>query len=240
MDLINNPKDGDERLNKLKKEFEEFVYIVSHDLKAPLRAVKNLSEWIEEDLSEDVSEDIKKNLDLLRSRTDWMNRMIDGLLDYSRISTKTQSPRNIEVEKFIKMVVDLLDIPQNIDIVVEVTKQNFVADHFQFKTVLEQLIQNAVKFNENESPKITVKAQDVSNGLELTVSDNGLGVEHENPQIAFEIFKTLHGKEKMHSVGVGLSIVKKIVENINGKIKLETEVGKGTSVQIFWPNATPQ
>ncbi len=237
MDMENNSQNSDERLKKLKKDFEEFVYIVSHDLKAPLRAVKNLSEWIEEDLNDNISEDIKKNLELLRSRADWMNKMIDGLLEYSRASTKAQNLQELKVEPFIRTIIDSLYISSNFDIAVEVTKEDFIVDRFQFKTVLERLIQNAVKFNKNESPKIVIKAEAVPNGLELTVSDNGHGFSHENPQVAFEIFKTLHDEDKMHSLGVGLPIVKRIVENVNGSVTLETVSGKGTTVKVFWPNA---
>jgi light-regulated signal transduction histidine kinase (bacteriophytochrome) len=238
MNSENNPQNSEEQLNKLKKDFEEFVYIVSHDLKAPLRAVKNLSEWIEEDLAANTSEDIKKNLALLRGRTEWMNRMLDGLLDYSRVSSKRQTLQNLKVESLIKTTIESLDIPRNFEIALEVKKQEFFADHSQFKTVLECLIQNAVKFNKNESPKITIKAEEIPGGLELTVADNGLGIDHDNPQIAFELFKTLHRKEKMYSVGIGLAIVKKIMENVNGKVSLDTVSGEGTTLKTFWPNST--
>ncbi len=238
MDSENNLQNAEEQLNKLKKDFEEFIYIVSHDLKAPLRAVKNLSEWIEEDLAADTNEDIKKNLVLLRGRTDWMNRMIDGLLDYSRVASKPQTLQNLKIESLIRATIESLNIPKNFEVIIEVKRQEFFADHSQFKTVLECLVQNAVKFNKNESPKITIKAEEAPNGLELIVSDNGLGIDCENPQVAFEVFKTLHGKEKMFSVGIGLSIVKKIMENVNGNVRLETVAGEGTTLKVFWPNST--
>jgi light-regulated signal transduction histidine kinase (bacteriophytochrome) len=238
MNSENSPQNGDDQLNKLKKDFEEFVYIVSHDLKAPLRAVKNLSEWIEEDLATDTNEDIKKNLQLLRGRTDWMNRMIDGLLDYSRTSNKPQTLQNLKIKPLIETIIESLDIPRNFEITIDVKKQEFFADHSQFKTVLECLIQNAVQFNKNGSPKITIQAGEVPGGLEMTVADNGLGIDHGNPQAAFEIFRTLHGREKMYSVGIGLPIVKKIMENVGGNVSLKTVSREGTTLKIFWPNST--
>ncbi|GEM_PF-3483313 len=238
MALENDPQNSTEQLNKLKKDFEEFVYIISHDLKAPLRAIKNLSEWIEEDVGSQIDGEVKNNFELLRSRVDWMNKMIDGLLEYSRVCSRTRVIQSVNIRNSIHQTVGELFIPQNVNVIIEATDQEFFADPTQVKKVLEHLIQNAIKFNKNKSPMVTIKAEKVANGLELSVADNGLGINHKSPQLAFEVLKTLHGEEKMYSLGIGLAIVKKVIEDIGGIVKLETVSDEGTTVEIFWPDST--
>jgi PAS domain S-box-containing protein len=212
-------------------ELDRFTYTISHDLKAPLRAVKNLSEWIEEDLSESVPIESRRQLELLRTRVRNMEASIDGLLQYSRISRMEVSVERVDVVESIAKILNLLSPPANFAIVI-VKNLTFQTKRWFLEQVFYQLIDNAIKHHDRADGNIQISGQTLADGYEFTVTDDGPGIPPDRYEFVFGIFNTLG--DRQDNIGIGLPIVKKIVESQGGGIELAAAVGRGTSCRFTW------
>jgi PAS domain S-box-containing protein len=222
-------------LEKINKELDQFAYIASHDLKAPLRAIANLSEWIEEDLGSDLPEGVKEHTKLLRSRVGRMQSLIDGILSYSRVSRTEVKYETIDTDKLIEEVLNIIAVPASFEIVKEAVFPLINADRVRMEQVFTNLISNVVKYHDKESGKITLGHKKLENVHEFSVADDGPGIPPEYHEKIFVIFQTLEARDKIESTGVGLSIVKKIIEENGGTIKVESVPGEGTKFIFTWP-----
>ena len=225
-----------EQLKKQNKELNQFSYVVSHDLKAPLRAIFKLSEWIEEDLGDNIPEDSKKNLETLRGRVFRLESLINGLLEYSKIGRTDVLLENVDTKKMVHDIVDLLNPPQHIKVNVQENMPMVYTKRILLQQVFSNLIGNAVKYHDKkEEGIITVKAKEIGKFYTFVVEDNGPGIEKEYHEKIFAIFQTLETRDRVEGTGIGLSIVKKIIEEVGGAIKVESEPGKGSKFIFTWP-----
>lgn len=222
-------------VNQRNQELDQFTHIVSHDLKAPLRAISNLSEWIEEDLANQVPPETKQNLDLLRSRVARMEALINGLLEYARIGYHDTSDEPIALNEMLIEIVDLLAIPPEFLIHIPPNLPTVSANRLLLSQVFTNLISNAVKHHDRPNGQIEITAQVQTQDYKFTVSDDGPGIASENQSRVFDIFRTLGSQNRKDSTGIGLAIIKKIIERIGGKIYIESESGQGTSFIFTWP-----
>ena len=222
-------------LEKINKELDQFAYIASHDLKAPLRAIANLSEWIEEDLGSDLPEGVKKHTKLLRSRVARMQALIDGILSYSRVSRTEVKHETIDTDQLIDEVLNTIVVPTTFEIIKETVFPVINADRVRLEQVFTNLIGNAIKYHDKESGKIILSHKKLENVHEFSVADDGPGIPPEYHEKIFIIFQTLEARDKVESTGVGLSIVKKIIEENGGTIKLESVPSQGTRFIFTWP-----
>ncbi|MCY7367983.1 MAG: PAS domain-containing protein, partial [Chamaesiphon sp.] len=200
------------------QELDRFSYIVSHDLKAPLRGIANLAQWIEDDLT-DIDPDTQANLELLRSRVYRMEAMINGLLDYARLGNLPSSLENFAVEDLLAEVVDSLNIPDTFKLDLPSHLPPITTNRLLLGRVLANLIGNAYKHHDRPKGTIRVTARPLGNVWEFTVADDGAGIPAESRERIFDIFQTLSTKDK-NNTGIGLSIVKRIVENQEGEIEI--------------------
>lgn len=223
-----------EELTKKNKELDQFAYVVSHDLKAPLRGISNIISWIEEDHVEEVTPEIERNLALIKGRTLRMENMINGLLDYARIDKTKRHFEDIDVETILKDLADLI-IPQGTKLVIKNKLPVIKVVRLHLEQVFANLISNAVKYNTNENPRIEISYRDAGDYHEFTVSDNGPGIEKEYFEKVFEIFQTLQERDAFESTGIGLAIVRKIIEDNKGTITILSEPGKGADFIFTWP-----
>jgi PAS domain S-box-containing protein len=222
------------RLEKSNKELDQFAYIVSHDLKAPLRAIMNLSQWLQEDLEPTLSDDSKKNLDMLKNRTFRMEALITGILEYSKVGRSKIQAELVDVSVLISDVLESLIPPKHIKI--ETSKMPLLmAPKIMLFQIFSNLVGNAIKYNDKEQGLIKIHTQDLEDCYEFTIEDNGPGISKEFHEKVFAIFQTLQSRDKKESTGVGLTIVKKIVEEQGGKIWIESEEGSGTKFIFQWP-----
>ena len=215
------------------EELNRFSHTVSHDLKAPLRGISNLATWISEDLSETVDPDILANLELMRSRVSRMDSLIDGLLNYAKVGNTEASLETFSVEQLLKEIVDSLSIPDSFVVELPTELPPITTNRVLLSQVLTNLIGNAYKHHEQLDGRIQVTVQPDAEMWEFRVADDGRGIALENQERVFDIFKTLSGTDK-NNTGIGLSIVKKLVETQGGKVTLESQLGMGTTFSFTW------
>ncbi|NJM88337.1 MAG: GHKL domain-containing protein [Hydrococcus sp. RU_2_2] len=217
------------------QELDRFTYVVSHDLKAPLRAIANLSQWIEDDLEGQLPEDNQRNMELLRSRVYRMEALISGLLEYSRVGRTEVASETININELLEEILDSLDPPATYTIEVQATMPTLTTKKLLLSQVFSNLISNAIKHSAREDGRIEITAITKGKYYEFSVSDNGGGIAPENHEKIFGIFQTLKGRDQKENTGIGLSIVKKIVEAEGGEIVLESELGQGATFRFTCP-----
>ncbi|MBL7924316.1 MAG: hypothetical protein JNL88_08965 [Bacteroidia bacterium] len=223
-------------LEKINRDLDQFAYVVSHDLKAPLRAISSLAEWIEEDSEGKISAETKNNLQLLRGRVNRMENLIHGILAYTKADKIKGTTAVTNTELYLKEIIDLLNPPQHIQITMEGEWPTIETDTVRLHQVLINLLSNAIKYNDKDQGIIITGCVPLENCCQFYVEDNGPGIEDEYHQRIFVLFQTLSTRDEVESTGIGLSIVKKIVEEQGGKIWIDSKVGKGTRFTFTWPH----
>lgn len=215
-------------------DLAQFSHIVSHDLKAPLRGIKNISEWLEEDLAEKLTEDTKNYLHLQRERIMRMENLIDGLLQYARVGKQNVVTEIVDVSKLIQAVIDSINPPPNFAIAIEGQMPIINTQSLFLEQVFSNLISNGIKHHPRLDGKITISFKEQASFYEFAVADDGAGIAPIAQKKIFDIFHTLKRGDSKLNTGVGLAIVKKIVEERGGKITVESEVGKGAVFRFQW------
>ena len=222
------------KLSERNQELDRFVYTVSHDLKAPLRAIHNLSSWIADDLEGQLDEENLHQMKLLQSRVIRMEALINGLLAYSRIGRTEIVTEWVKVDELLLEILDSLTIPPTFTIFVQPEMPILLTERLLLSQVFSNLISNAIKYNDRIDGRIEIRANPKGEYYEFSVTDNGPGIAPENHERVFEIFQTLKGQENPESTGIGLSIVKKIIETEGGSIVLESNLGEGATFRFTW------
>lgn len=222
-------------LARSNQELDQFAYVASHDLKAPLRGIANLSQWIEEDLGDSLTGDNKEQMALLRGRVHRMEALIDGILQYSRAGRAKAKPETIETGVLVKDVIELMAPPREIAVTVAPDMPSVKAEKIPLQQVFMNLLGNAIKHAGAESPCISIGWEDAGPFYEFTVRDNGQGIAPQYHERIFGIFQTLEARDKVEGTGIGLSVVQKIVEAKGGRVWVESDVGKGARFRFLWP-----
>ena len=222
-------------LRKRNQELDQFAYVVSHDLKAPLRAIANLSSWIEEDLSDSMTEDTLHQMNLLRGRVHRMEALIEGLLQYSRVGRIQVPSEMVKVENLLAEIIDSLAPPSGFEVKVEPGMPTLVTERLLLQQVFSNLISNAIKHNRAESGHVKISVKELDDFYEFSVEDDGPGIDPQYHDKVFVIFQTLEARDKVENTGIGLSLVKKIVEGQGGSISLESAEGEGATFRFTWP-----
>ncbi|MFA8436650.1 MAG: ATP-binding protein [Marinifilaceae bacterium] len=224
-----------QKLIEKNQEFEDFVYIISHDVKAPLRAISNLSQWIEEDLGEDVTEEVQINLSLLKNRVKRMEMMMNALTEISRIKRTNLNIRELESRKAIEEIWEDLNVPATYQLELNGDFPAFQTLSQKLKTVLFHLIENAVKFQKRTDALVRVSCDELKTHFQFTVEDNGVGIDEKLTDKVFSIFFTMDSKEELNSIGAGLTLCKKILDFVGGEILLYSKENEGTKIVFTWP-----
>jgi signal transduction histidine kinase len=224
------------QLTKSNRDLERFVYIASHDLKAPLRAISSLSTWLEEDLQGQLSEENQRHLELLRGRVHRMDALLDGLLAYSRVGRQSVPTEMTDVGQLLSEVIASLAPPAGFIIKISSSMPTFVTKRMLLAQVFSHLISNAIKHHPSSHGQIEISALDKGKYYEFAVTDDGSGIALEYREKIFVIFQTLKARDVQENTGIGLSIVKKILETEGGEIFVESDLGKGTTFRFTWPN----
>lgn len=225
---------------KSNQNLEEFSYIISHDLKAPLRAIIQLATWIEEDCGNKLDSLSRKNLQLLRERACRMSGMVDGLLQYARAGRVNMEVEWVDTKELIQEIIDILNHDKQFTIIVHESMPQLPTAKLLLSQVLSNLIANSMKHHHCKTGTIEIGVLDKGTFYEFFVADDGPGIEPVYFEKIFRIFQTLKSKDEAETTGIGLTIVKKIVESQNGKIQVDSELGKGARFSFTWPKVPHQ
>ena len=222
-------------LEASNKELKDFAYIVSHDLKAPLRAIGSLSEWIVADYAEKLDDNGREQLQLLITRVARMHDLIEGILQYSRVGRIEEKKEEIDLNNTVREIIETIDLPPNIDIEVPKKLPTIFFSRTPVEQIFQNLLSNAIKYMDKPEGKIVIDWARENGSWTFNVTDNGPGIKKIYFDKIFHIFQTLAPRDEIESTGIGLTIVKKIIETNGGKIWLESEIGKGSTFSFTLP-----
>ncbi|HNB33047.1 MAG TPA: ATP-binding protein [Bacteroidia bacterium] len=222
-------------LEKTNKELDKFAYIVSHDLKAPLRAIGNLTDWITQDSADSLSDESKENFQIIKGRVKRMEQLINAILEYSKVSKHKGTQELFSFNEIIHNAVDLAGTDSNCKIEISGTMPEYYGDKVKYQQVFMNLISNGIKHNNKEQKKIEISCREEGKFWEFMIKDNGPGIDKRFHEKVFVIFQTLKARDEFESTGIGLSIVKKIVEEAGGSIRIESTPGEGAAFYFTVP-----
>jgi PAS domain S-box-containing protein len=226
-------------LEKQNQELETFSYVAAHDLKTPLRGIATLSEWIEDDLGPNLPSSSRQQLQLLRSRVHRLTTLINELLDYSRIGRDKKIVELVAVEDLLRKVISSLQPAPNISIDIERGMPTFETNKDLLQKVFFQLLENSILHHDLSEGRVTIAVQERPQEYEFIVSDDGPGIAPEFRQRVFTAFQILERRDDEQQTGIGLAMVKKIVELCGGAVWLEAEEERGLAVHFTWPKELP-
>ncbi|WP_340200558.1 PAS domain S-box protein [Ascidiimonas sp. W6] len=222
-----------ELLKKLEvnnEQLKEFAHIVSHDLKSPLRSISALASWIHEDYEEKLDENGRNNLKMMQEKIQKMDHLIDGILRYSSIQNSRHIREEVAIDKILKDIVRTIFIPSHVKVKIVNEMPVIKADPIRMQQLFQNLISNAVNYANQEDGRVEVYCKEKKKYWEFAIKDNGIGIPEEYHKKIFKVFQSL-GNHK-DSTGIGLSIVKKIIDQYDGRIWLDSELNKGTTFYV--------
>lgn len=223
-------------LQKLKHQNEQlndYAHLVSHDLKSSLRDLSALLAWVKEDYIEKIGEESVCNLNFMEAKIEKMDQFLEDIINYSEIGETSLKITTIDLNKKLTEIIESINIPQNISIVKKGDLPILKGDARRLHQVFQNLISNAVNFNDKEKGLVEVSVEEAEDFYTFSIKDNGQGIPQEYHEKIFNTFTTLGYQEK--STGMGLSIVKRVLEFYGGEIWVESEVSKGSSFYFTIP-----
>jgi signal transduction histidine kinase len=228
------------RLNLLNAELEAYAYASSHDLKSPLRGIRQLASWIEEDLkSENITlpEESREHFELMQSRISRMELLLDDLLEYSKAGHISGEFALINVKTLCVELFELLNTSSKITLHVTDNIKEFQSLKAPLILVLRNLLDNAIKHNDKDAGNIWVDVTENDDYFEFSIKDDGPGVNPNNFERMTNIFSTLQSKDDVEGSGMGLAIIKKIINKFEGNLSFSSPKGEGLTVTFTWPKA---
>jgi len=225
---------AEQALQTSNEELLQFVHIASHDLKAPMIAIDRLSSWIEEDCADRLTDESKQHLHLLRKRVNRMFHLIEGMVQYSQASRVKPDIKQVDLKQLLDDVIDSLSPPKKYSIKYADKLPTLQAAEGLLTLVFSNLINNSIKHHHKKSGHINISVLETGDYYTFCVTDDGPGIAAEYHGKIFQIFQTLQSRDIFETTGIGLSIVKKIVESQGGSITLDSESGKGSTFCFTW------
>lgn len=222
-------------LQRSNEELEHFAYVASHDLKSPLRAIDNLATWIEEDSGEHLSEESRNDLKTLRSRVSRMQRLLDDLLEYSKVGRVKEVPSRVDIAEVIRDVVDLLKLGSEFRVEMENVMPSIEVARGAIYRIFGNLISNAVKHHDRKDGWVGIRYAAEAGHHVFWIRDDGPGIDPQFHERIFKMFQTLKRRDEVEGSGMGLALVRKTVHHLGGSVALESCLGGGTTFILRWP-----
>ena len=226
-----------QELEAANEDLKSFAYVVSHDLKAPLRGIGSLADWLVSDYSDKVDAQGQEYLTLMKSRVTRMDALIDGVLEYSRVGRIKENRVAVDLTVLVDQVIQMLVPPSGIMVTVDGPLPVVLAERTRLQQLFQNLIGNAIKHLDKPQGEVHVACTDAGNRWKFSVTDNGPGIEPRHHERIFQLFQTLTPRDRKESTGVGLALVKKIVEMYGGRVWVESTPGKGSTFYFTLPKA---
>jgi PAS domain S-box-containing protein len=227
-------------LARSNTDLESFAYVASHDLRAPLRAIANLADWIEEDLPGETPPRIAEHLARLRGRLERLENLTGDLLEISRAGAIQISSEKVDTALLVSDLAEELAPPPGIKVTPRFGLPSFETARPALEQVLRNLIDNAIKHHDRPDGRIVVSSVDVGEFIEFTVADDGPGIPDAERSRIFDMFHRLRGNEQVEGTGIGLAMAKRIVERMGGSIRAQGASERGTSFVFTWPRKMPE
>jgi light-regulated signal transduction histidine kinase (bacteriophytochrome) len=224
-----------QKVDNINKELKEFVFIVSHDLKAPLRGIKTLANWILSDSSDKLGDEANEQMNLLLERVERMYGLIEGALQYSRANRTEGKQVQIDLNTFVPETINMVDPPKNITVTIENELPVIECEEVHVMQVFQNLVSNAIKYMDKPQGRIQLGCVEEDGFWKFSIADNGPGIEEQHFERIFKIFKALPTSHDFEGTGVGLTVTKKIVELYEGRIWVESKVGEGSTFFFTLP-----
>lgn len=221
------------RLEQSNKELQEYAHVVSHDLKSPLRSISALVHWIKEDIQKEVTTETYSHLEMIDSTLEHMETLITNVLEYSSLGERPLVIEPVDLNELLQMVVSLLQVPPHITIKFKCSFPVLNIDGVKMKQLFQNLISNAVRYSDKSAGIIELDYALAKGNHTFSVKDNGIGIDAAYHEKIFEIFQSLSSHKE--STGIGLSIVKKILDFYNGNIWVKSTLGSGSTFYFSFP-----
>ena len=228
--------DVNAQLMRSNKDLDQFAYIVSHDLQAPMRGVHNIVGWLEEDLGDGLPEQSQRHLGKLRNRVERMEQMLEDLLKYSRAGRGELDTATVDVHALVQELLEHMALPATVAVDVQGDLPQAAGGRAQLLHVLQNLLSNAHKHG-GEQVRITVEGELEGSMARYSIGDNGPGIEARFHERIFEVFQTLKRRDEVEGSGVGLAIVRRMVRRAGGEITVQSAPGAGATFTFTWPAA---
>lgn len=223
-------------LQQINHELDQFAYVASHDLKSPLRGIATLSGWIQDDAGELLPPQSKEHLEKIQQRIRRMETLLNDLLAYSRAGRARYPVELIDVPALVHDMPHLLNLPPGFTVTVAEPLPSLTAERVPLETVLRNLIGNAAKHHHHpDTGHVTISARDLGSVVEFTITDDGPGIAPDFHERIFRVFQTLRPRDEVEGSGMGLAIVKRLVEGRGGVIEVASETGAGATFRFTWP-----
>lgn len=230
IEIIKINKQREELLNSLEKQnqsLNEYAHVVSHDLKSPLRSIHSLITWIKEENETNFDPKTEEYFSLIQKKVEKMNHLIQGILTYSKIDKVHIVKEEVDLNDLVLNILNMVFIPAHIDVKITNKLPTIKADGFRMQQLFQNLINNAINFNDKKEGLVEISCFDEEEHYVFSIKDNGVGISKNNHEKIFLIFESIAHDDK--SSGIGLSIVKRILDNSNEKIWLDSQENVGTT-----------
>ncbi|SCZ49969.1 sensor histidine kinase [Thiohalomonas denitrificans] len=225
------------KLERANADLEQYAYIAAHDLKAPIRAVSMLVTVIEEDFQHRDPQSLSKHAGLLRERVTRMDRLINDLLRYARAGSVNDPPEPVDTRAMVHELIHFLALPSSFRIEVDAAMPSLVTWRTPLSQIFANLLGNAVAHHDRENGHIRVTAHPCGKFYEFEVSDDGPGIREEHRETILQVFQVLNPGEGTQHSGLGLALVKKLVESHEGELFVESGESRGATFRFTWPVA---
>ncbi len=242
---ITERKQAEEHRDSLMREIESaneelknFAYVASHDLKAPLRAIGSLADWISTDYADKFDDEGRAHMRLLISRVHRMDGLIDGILLYSRVGRVKETRVAVDLNRLVADVIDSLAPPAGITVTIDNPLPSIMTEPTRIQQVFQNLLSNAIKYMDKPEGKIRINCCAEGRQWKFSITDNGPGIKQQHFEKIFQLFQTLAPRDRVESSGVGLALVKKIVEMYGGHVWVESALGEGSTFFFTLPRTT--
>jgi signal transduction histidine kinase len=226
-----------EDLKASNAELDQFASAASHDLIAPLRGVENLVQWIGDDLGPEPKPEIRENLQLLRQRVRRMGRLLQDLLEYSRVGQQ-HAVVEVDLNQLAAEILETLGPKPGFQVKLLGPLPRLKAAKPPLKQVLMNLVSNALKHHDKPNGVVELSAVEKTGGVEIVVRDDGPGIAPQHHERIFSVFQTLQPRDRVEGSGLGLALVKRILESRGGSIRVDSDAGKGATFTVWWPQGT--